>query len=212
VSSDSKVGGDKPFGKVGTIHKGMKAKPIVEANTYAPIIGDETTATAIDSYNLCAGLNIPVMIFWGGNYYAESLPPSSCWIVWDKVNGESFFADAELAWTNQKTAVRIFKHQWNGLIKESERGQKRVHPTQKPVALANWCFDKYGSVGDKVLDLFGGSGSTLIGCQETGRCAYLMEMSPKYCDVIIKRWQEFTGKIATHAETGQPFAEVSNGS
>jgi len=196
VSSDSKVGGDKPFGKVGTIHKGMKAKPIVEANTYAPIIGDETTATAIDSYNLCAGLNIPVMIFWGGNYYAESLPPSSCWIVWDKVNGKSFFADAELAWTNQKTAVRIFKHQWNGLIKESERGEKRVHPTQKPVALANWCFDKYGSVGDKVLDLFGGSGSTLIACEKTNRACYIMEFEPHYCDVIVKRWEDFTGKKA----------------
>jgi 16S rRNA G966 N2-methylase RsmD len=202
-----KVGGDKAFGKVDNIHNGMKAKPIIEANVYAPIIGDDSTDTAIKAFNTCAELNpTPTMIFWGGNYYASALPDSSCWIVWDKDNGESFFADAELAWTNLKTAVRIFKHQWNGLIKASERGEKRCHPTQKPVALAVWCFEKYGDEGDNVLDLFGGSGSALIACEKTNRSCFMAELAPHYVDVIIERWQKFTGKEATL--DGQTFAQV----
>lgn len=199
------VGGGKPFGKVGTIHRGMKAKPFIEANTYAEIIGDDSTDTAIAAYRLVAAMKVPVQIFWGGNYYADALPPSSCWIVWDKDNGESFFADAELAWTNLTTAVRIFKHQWNGLLKASERGEKRVHPTQKPVALAAWCLERYGEKGDRVLDLFGGSGSTLIACENTARAALVMELSEAYCDVIIHRWETVTGlKAVLVTSAGAP--------
>lgn len=203
-----KVGGSKAFGTVGNdLYKTMRVKPIIEANRYAPIIGDDSTETAIKAYQLCAALKpAPVLILWGGNYYASALPDSSCWIVWDKNNGESFFADAELAWTNQKTAVRIFKHTWNGLIKESERGEKRCHPTQKPVALAEWCFDKYGASGDNVLDLFGGSGSTLIACEKTSRTCYMTELSPHYVDVIINRWQTMTGLTATL--DGKTFDQV----
>lgn len=203
-----KVGGDKAFGKVGTIHKGMKAKPIIEANNYAPIIGDDSIETAVKSYQVCAALKIPTMIFWGGNYYASALPDSSCWIVWDKDNGQSFFADAELAWTNKKTAVRIFKHQWNGLIKASERGEKRCHPTQKPVALADWCFEKYGEDGDNVLDLFSGSAASLIACEKTKRTWFGMEMAEHYCDVGLMRWEKFTGKKALLESDGRTFDEV----
>lgn len=85
-----------------------------------------------------------------------------------------------------------------------------VHPTQKPVALIEIALENSSKSEDVVLDLFGGSGSTLIACEKTGRIARLMELDPKYVDVIIKRWQDFTGKQAIHAETGQPFAEVSN--
>lgn len=191
------VGGGKSFGSVG----GGK---IVKANNYAPVIGDETTDTARDVYNLCVTLNIPVMIFWGGNHYASNLPDSSCWIVWDKDNTGNF-ADAELAWTNQKTAVRIFKHTWNGLIKASERGEKRCHPTQKPIALAEWCFDMYGKESKSVMDLFGGSGSTLIACEKTNRKCFMMELDPHYCDVIVARWEKYSGQKArlSGQETGK---------
>jgi DNA modification methylase len=84
---------------------------------------------------------------------------------------------------------------WKGLIKGSEHGQKRVHPTQKPVALAEWSFDYFKEV-KSVLDLFGGSGSTLIACEKTNRACYIMEFEPHYCDVIVKRWEDFTGKKA----------------
>ena len=87
-----------------------------------------------------------------------------------------------------------------------------VHPTQKPVALPEEAIKNSSKGEDVVLDLFGGSGSTLIACEKTGRINRSMELDPKYCDVIVKRWQQFTGKIAIHAETGQPFAEVKDGS
>ena len=86
-----------------------------------------------------------------------------------------------------------------------------VHPTQKPVELVEKAIGNSSKKGDAVIDCFGGSGSTLIACEKTGRHGRLMELDPKYCDVIVKRWQDFTGKIATHAETGEPFAEVTNG-
>lgn len=86
-----------------------------------------------------------------------------------------------------------------------------VHPTQKPVELVEKAIGNSSKKGDAVIDCFGGSGSTLIACEKTKRHGRLMELDPKYCDVIVKRWQDFTGKIAIHAETGKPFAEVTNG-
>ena len=85
------------------------------------------------------------------------------------------------------------------------------HPTMKPVALFEYQMLNNTKGGDIVLDLFGGSGTTLIAAEKNGRVSYLMELDPKYCDVIIKRWQEFTGKIAVHADTNTPFAEVTHG-
>jgi site-specific DNA-methyltransferase (adenine-specific) len=86
------------------------------------------------------------------------------------------------------------------------------HPTMKPVALFEYQMLNNTKGGDLVLDSFGGSGTTLIAAEKNGRTAMLMELDPRYCDVIVKRWQDFTGKIAVHAETGQPFAEVKDGS
>lgn len=176
----------KPFGGK-DIRGSDGASNVIPVGRYAPIIGDETTDTAVASYELCA-LMFPAAahVWWGGNYYANALPPSSCWIVWDKENTGNF-ADAELAWTNQETAVRIFKHQWNGMIKESERGQRRVHPTQKPVALAVWCFEQYGEKAGVVFDPFGGSGMSMVAAENKDKKARLIEMSPNYCAVILER-------------------------
>ena len=206
IVKGSKVGGDKPFGSKnnrGTVG----ATNVVKANLYAPIAGDDTIDVAIEAIQIIKTLNAKVEIIWGGNYFAQTLEHSSCWIVWDKEKTGNF-ADAELAWTNQKTAVRIFKHMWNGMVKASEHGQKRVHPTQKPVKLAEWCFEQYGAECKGVLDLFCGSGSTLIACEAKKKTGYMMELSPHYCDVIVKRWQDFTGKKATLEATGQLFDEV----
>ena len=169
-----------------------------EGNTFDKIIGDESTQTAIDAYNLCASLDISVMIFWGANHYSHSLPESANWLVWDKRVDDKqrdMNSDCELAWVKSKAkSVRIFRHLWKGMIKDSEQGQARVHPTQKPIALAEWCFNEYAKDLKSVLDLFGGSGSTLIACEKTNRKCYMMELSPKYCDVIVNRWKKLTGK------------------
>jgi len=92
---------------------------------------------------------------------------------------------------------------------EVKKDTNYVHPTQKPVALSERALGNHKKA-QNVLDLFGGSGSTLIGCEKMGRKAFVMELDPKYCDVIVKRWQEFTGKAATHAESGIPFDSMTN--
>ena len=204
IVSGGKVGGDKAFGK-----GSVGGNNIVKANKYAPVAGDESIDVAIEAIQVIKTLDAKIEIIWGGNYYANALENSSCWIVWDKENSGNF-ADCELAWTNQKTAVRQFKHMWNGMIKGSEHGQKRVHPTQKPIALAEWCIDSYGKECETVLDLFGGSGFTLMGCETKNKNAFIMELSEAYIDVIINRWQNFTGKEAVHIESGKTYAEMSN--
>jgi len=93
---------------------------------------------------------------------------------------------------------------------EVKKDTNYVHPTQKPVALSERALGNHKGAKN-VLDLFGGSGSTLIGCETMKRRAFVMELDPKYCDVIVKRWQEFTGKQAVHAESGKTFEELSNG-
>jgi DNA modification methylase len=161
---------------------------------------DDTIDYAVEAYQIVEGvLQIPRQVWWGANYYCHALPQSNNWFVWDKRVEEKqkdTQSDCELAWIKSKwSSVRIFRHLWKGLIKGSEHGQKRVHPTQKPVALAEWSFDYFREVST-VLDLFGGSGSTLMACEKTNRLCYMMEFEPHYCDVIIKRWEDFTGKKA----------------
>lgn len=165
---------------------------------------DDTIQYAIDAYNIVEGvLSVPRQVWWGANYYCHSLPQSNNWFVWDK-RVESKMSDTqsdcEMAWVKSKwSSIRIFRHLWKGFNKDSERNQPRVHPTQKPVSLAEWAFDYFKEV-NSVLDLFGGSGSTLIACEKTNRKCFMMEFEPHYCDVIVKRWEEFTGKKAVLSE------------
>ena len=86
------------------------------------MIGDTSIDTAIGAYSTVIALGVPRIVMWGGNYYAARLPNSTGWLVWDKENSGNF-ADAELAWTNSKGAVRVLRHQWNGMIRASERSQ-----------------------------------------------------------------------------------------
>lgn len=181
------------FGKNSILQKGATYKSFK----------DDTIQYAIDAYNICEGLKIPRQVWWGANYYCHSLPQSNNWFVWDKRVEDKqtdLNSDCELAWVKSKwSSIRIFRHLWKGLIKASERGEARVHPTQKPVELAIWAFDYFKDV-KSVLDLFLGSGSTLIACEKTGRKCYGMEIDPHYCDVIIARWEKFTGKTAVLAQ------------
>ena len=167
---------------------------------------DDTIQYAVDSYVLCEDIiKAPRQVWWGGNYYCHYLPLSNNWFVWDKRVEEKqkdTQSDCELAWVKSKwSSVRIFRHLWKGMMKGSEHGQKRVHPTQKPVALAEWSFDYFREF-DSVLDLFGGSGSTLIASEKKNKICYMMEFEPHYVDVIIKRWENFTG-LKAELENGQ---------
>jgi DNA modification methylase len=157
------------------------------------------------------------VFIWGADYFSDLIPnrKDGSWVVWDKrtnenmdkVSGNTF----ELCWSKQKHKRLIARILWSGHHGMAKDDTKtRVHPTQKPVELVLWFFDQWGKDCKLVADLFGGSGSTLIACEKTSRQARLMELDPKFSDVIIKRWQDFTGKKATHAETGKTFDEVSN--
>lgn len=132
-----------------------------------------------------------VAILWGGNYYG--LPASSCWLVWDKDNGETDFADCELAWTNMHRAVRKFKWRWNGMLQEQagDKKEPRVHPTQKPTALMRWCLSLVPEA-KTVLDPFMGSGTTLVAARLEGRKAIGIEISERYCEAAVKRLAQKT--------------------
>jgi len=192
---------DPPYG-ISHSGKGITANG-VEGNNFGEILGDDDISIAVDSFNLCQSLYPNAThIFWGANYYASCLINGYGWIVWDKQREGNTFSGAELAYVNKGVRVDVFRHMWHGMVKASEHGQKRVHPTQKPTALAKWCFDNYGNP-QTVLDLFGGSGSTLIACEETNKNCLMMELDPKYCDVIVKRWEDFTGKKAELVELSE---------
>ena len=183
VVQGKKVGGDKGFGKVG----GGK---IVEAKTYSEIIGDDTTETAKEFYNTCISLGMENFIIWGGNYFTDFLSPSMCWIVWDKENTGNF-ADVELAWTSFNKGAKLYKWQWNGMIRKGDKnieGKTRVHPTQKPVGLFNAIFKDF--VFDSCYDGFGGSGSTMVACHQVKKKCFMVEMSPEYCQTIIDRMKK----------------------
>jgi hypothetical protein len=164
---------------------------------YAQVLGDENKNIAYSSFDLCQNLfKNAVNIFWGANHFASAVCDSSCWIVWDKQDGKSVtFADCELAWTNIDQPARVFKHIWDGFRRDSEKGEMRVHPTQKPVELFVWCAEKYGQPGDIVFDPFLGSGMSVIGCEKLNdnRTAFGMELSPEYIEVILQRFSTFTG-------------------
>lgn len=130
----------------------------------------------------------------GGNYFADVLPPKMCWLVWDKGQRDFSLADGELAWTSFDKALRIKTYS-----RANANRENKIHPTQKPIELLKWCIDvaeRNKASTEKILDLFGGSGSTLITCEQLGKTCYTMEISEKYVDVIIARWEKFTGQKA----------------
>lgn len=129
-------------------------------------------------------------IIFGGNYFLEYLPSTPCIIVWDKVNGKTDFADCELAWTSFPSAVRQFRFQWQGMLQgDMKNKEKRIHPTQKPVALYKWLLTKYAKPGDKILDTHGGSCSIAIACDIMGFGCDIYEIDADYYKAAVERFE-----------------------
>lgn len=160
-------------------------------------------------------VDAPEVFLWGANYYAEILPNRNdgSWIVWDKRTTENTDEDGaesadrmygscfELCWSKKAHKQDIARVKWAGVFgTEQEFDHKRYHPTQKPIKLSDWFIQRYSKPGDVVCDLFGGSGSTLIACEQDGRKCYMMELDPHYIDVIIARWEKLTGGKAVLLE------------
>jgi len=126
-------------------------------------------------------------IIFGGNYYCNAA--SSCWLVWDKMNGNNDFADCELAFTNLKKAVRKISFLWNGFQK-AEKEKRGDHPTQKPVAVMRWAISHLPTCTQTVFDPFMGSGTTCVAAIEMGRKFIGIEREPKYFEIAKRRCEE----------------------
>lgn len=169
------------------------------SNNYRPIIGDDSEW----AFNSVPTIDCPEQFWWGADYYRKSLSADGSWFVWDKresaasgknVDGRigSMF---ELCWSKKKHRRDIVRIMWAGMMGVKD-DSKRIHPTQKPVQLAEWFINKFSESLTLVLDLFLGSGSTLIACEQLNRKCYGMEIDPLYVQVILDRWEKFTNKKA----------------
>jgi site-specific DNA-methyltransferase (adenine-specific) len=181
---------DPPYGVSERTKRGTNQRSaIAAAKDFEAIMGDDKP---FDPAPLVA---YPVAVLWGANYYANRLPHSPSWLVWDKLAGleskrELGFndnADVEMAWTNLGGPARLIPHRWMGIMKGSEHGQRRIHPTQKPIALSESIIRHFAKPGQIILDPYCGSGSTLVAAQRLGFKAVGCDMVPAYVRGTIER-------------------------
>ena len=178
----------------------LESPGIVQPRLYKPVIGDNKPFNPQHLLDL----NVPSIIF-GANNFAHELPNNHKWLVWFKKSSLDFernnFSDVELCWTNLKgKSCLMYHHSWSGMVREGNRKEElveRVHPTQKPVGLLEQMILEFTDEGDVILDLYGGSGSTLIACEKTNRKCLIMELSTDYCEIIENRYWDYVGKGQT---------------
>ncbi|MBQ7196770.1 MAG: site-specific DNA-methyltransferase [Synergistaceae bacterium] len=186
------IGEDRRKYKINLFTQGTSIK----SKKYPMMIGDDNSETARKNYEITKNICKKKIIF-GGQYFADFLPINGGWIFWDKMTGDTNFSDGELAWRSWGMRVKKYQHLWNGVLRAGSRlynGRSRVHPTQKPVELFAKIIDDYCEPDGVVLDCFGGSGTTLLACELTGRTCLMMEMSPEYCEIIKSRYKKITSQ------------------
>jgi len=185
---------DTDYSKMSHRDDFKKSKGVKDSKEYRPVIGDDKPF----DIGIFDWINCKEQFWWGADYYRKTIPGGGSWFVWDKRTEDNFdkmYGNTfELCFSMQVHKRMVLRIRWCGIFgSEQELGSNRVHPTQKPIQLCQWFIDKYSKPGDCILDLFGGSGSTLIACEKLDRKCYMMEIDPHYNDVIIKRWEDFTG-------------------
>ena len=169
--------------------RGFMAKP----KNYKPFSGNDLTPPT-DKYFEDLFRVSKNQIIWGANHFLALTSP--CWIIWDKQNGETHFADCELAWTSFQSAVRKFSYRWNGMLQGNmKQKEQRIHPTQKPVALYKWLLTNYAKEGDLILDTHVGSASSLIACEEKGFDYVACELDPDYYAAAQKRLATYRSQL-----------------
>lgn len=172
-----------------------------EAFGYENIKGDHDDFTP-DLINTIFQFDCDEIFIWGADYFAELLPDRNkgSFVVWDKRVEERYDrmigSGFELCWSKQRHKRELARINYTKFGGVKDDSKKRVHPTQKPVQLSEWFFDKWGKDKKNIVDLYGGSGSTLIACEKTNRKCFMMELDPHYCDVILSRWEKYSGKTA----------------
>lgn len=116
-------------------------------------------------------------IIWGGNYFTNRLDVTNDWLCWHKKNDGLSFSEFEMAWTNVGKNCRLLSHHWGG--------EQKIHPTMKPIKVMEWCISFLDE--KPILDIFSGSGSTMVASHQLKRKCYGIELDPKYCQVIVDR-------------------------
>jgi site-specific DNA-methyltransferase (adenine-specific) len=181
---------DPPYG-IGIGRNGQVGGGSVRGTVHG--IGDASwDANRIDAEYLQECLRVGVnCIVFGGNYYADLLPASRCWVVWYKHEGlpDRTFADAELAWTSFDANTVVCSVRWDGFIRDSKEA-KTIHPTQKPLEVMRWILSRFSNEGDTILDPFCGSGTTCVAAKILGRKYIGIEISPVYAEIARKRVEQ----------------------
>lgn len=175
-----------------------------KGKTYSKVIGDnedfkdDLIETVFNNFNYCNEI-----FLWGVDYYFDLIPnfKNGNLIVWDKTlqaNGDAGYnSEFELLWTKNQHKKEVIHFNWFRYFGLSQQDIKtREHPTQKPLQVITPFMEKYSNENNVIVDIYGGSGSTLIACEQLNRNCYMMELDPHYIDVIISRWEQFTGKQA----------------
>lgn len=181
---------DPPYGLNEAAGKNKSRGKLAISKDYGNDDWDNNPPSDNELYSLIEKSNNSVI--FGGNYF--NLPPSPCWFVWDKDNGESDFADCELAWTNLNCAVRRIKWMWAGMLQQDMKNKDvRVHPTQKPVGVMQWCIEKSIKAIGKVefiFDPYGGSGTTCRAAKNLKIKSVMIEREEKYCMAAANRMSQ----------------------
>lgn len=179
---------DPPYGN-DYRQKRSRDKLVRVDNEHAPIIGNNEPFDPRPLLQVAG-----TIIMWGANYYADKLPPSGKWLVWDKRENTTpdDGADIEMAWTNLKGVSRMHRQLWRGICRRGEenisKGSRKMHPNQKPVALMDWCLDQAGvKPGDTVVDTHMGSGTTGLACKRRGVHFIGCEIDPVHYATAVER-------------------------
>ena len=189
---------DPPYGinifNSGGHFKGKNGGAKYKTRIYQEYLGDKDTSAAEKNYEILH--THEKLIYWGGQYF-NFLPASRGWIVWDRKMNIKNYSGCEMAWTSFLGHNYIYSQRWCGFAREGSlklNPKPKVHPTQKPVELHMQILEDFTKPDDVILDCFGGSGTTLIACEMTGRTCLMMEISPDYCEIIKNRYEKLTSE------------------
>lgn len=186
---------DPPYG-INMMDSDNKSRgKLAKAKDYKKI--PDSDSPEIEYFQKLQRVSANQVIFGAHHFISKNPIDSSCWLVWDKDNGNTDFADCELAWTSFGTAVRRFKYRWNGMIQQDMKNKEhRIHPTQKPVALYDWILRNYAKPGQRILDTHLGSGSSAIAAHYFG-CDFVgCEIDTDYFNAAKERFDRETRQVA----------------
>ena len=179
---------DPPYGIGEDGSRNKSRGKLAKAKDYKPYAGNDISSPSKELFDEMIRIS-KNQIIWGANHFISKIPyDSSCWIVWDKNNGDNDFADCELAWTSFKTAVRKYKFTWQGMLQENMKNKEfRIHPNQKPIKLYEWVLLNYATKGNKIFDPFLGSGSSAIAADILGFDFVGIELDKDYFEAAKLR-------------------------